>query len=65
MSRYRLAAIGGAVRVPLVHVPEGNRREELMIVYAEAPDPAAAVRPSEIGVQLRAREGLRVVAVAP
>jgi hypothetical protein len=55
----------GAVRVRLVHVPEGNRREELMIVYAEAPDPAAAVPPSEIDVQQRALEGLRVVAVAP
>jgi hypothetical protein len=55
----------GAMRIRLVHVPESNRREELMIVYAEAPDPGGSAPPSEIDVQQRALEGLRVVAMAP
>jgi hypothetical protein len=54
-----------ALRIRLVHVPESNRREELMIVYAEAPDPGDASPPSEVDVQQRALEGLRVVALAP
>lgn len=54
----------GAMRIRLVHVPENNRREELMIIYVEAPDPGAPA-PSEIDVQSRALEGLRVVAMAP
>ena len=55
----------GAMRIRLVHVPESNRREELMIVYAEAPDPGDSAPPSELEVQRRALEGLRVVAMAP
>jgi hypothetical protein len=34
----------GLTRVRLVHVPEKNRREELMIIYAEEVAEAAAVR---------------------
>jgi hypothetical protein len=55
----------GAMRIRLVHVPESNRREELMIIYAEAPDTGGSARPSELDVQQRALEGLRVVAMAP
>jgi hypothetical protein len=47
----------GALRVRLVHVPESNRREELMIVYAEA-------QSTESEVQRRALEGFRVVSTA-
>lgn len=60
---YRI--LDGAVRIRLVHVPESNRREELMIVYAEAPDARDTAPLTEIDVQQRALEGLRVVAVAP
>jgi hypothetical protein len=52
----------GALRIRLVHVPESNRREELMVVYAEAPDSGGPAPPAEIDVQRRAVEGLRVVA---
>jgi hypothetical protein len=48
----------GAIRVRLVHVPESNRREELMVVYAEAPGSA------EADVQRRAAEGLQIVATS-
>jgi len=54
----------GALRVRLVHVPESNRREELMIVYAEAPDPGDPAPVVETDVQRRALEGLRVVAAS-
>lgn len=60
---YRIPA--GAVRIRLVHVPQNNPREELMIVYAETPDPAAAAPPSEDDVERGALEGLHVVAAAP
>ena len=46
----------GAMRIRLVHVPESNRREELMVVYAEAPGSP------EGDVQRRAVEGLQIVA---
>jgi hypothetical protein len=52
----------GALRIRLVHVPESNRREELMVVYAEAPDPGSLAPLAEADVQRRATEGLRVVA---
>jgi hypothetical protein len=55
----------GAMRIRLVHVPESNRREELMIIYAGAPEPGGSAPPSELDVQQRALEGLRVVAMAP
>jgi hypothetical protein len=45
----------GTTGIRLTHVPEGNPREELMIVYAEAPGSA------EADVQRHATEGLRVV----
>jgi hypothetical protein len=45
----------GALRIRLTHVPEGNRREELMVVYAEAPGSA------EGDVQRHATEWLHVV----
>jgi hypothetical protein len=32
----------GMTRVRLVHVPEKNRREELMIIYAEVPAPESS-----------------------
>ena len=54
----------GALRVRYVHVPEGNRREELMIVYAEAPLPRDAAPLSKIDVQRRGLEGLQVVATS-
>jgi hypothetical protein len=54
---YRIP--NGALRVRLVHVPDRNVREELMVVYAEAPDPGAAP-PAESDVQRRAVEGLQV-----
>lgn len=60
---YRIPA--GAVRIRLVHVPEANPREELMIVYAEAPDPAAKAPLSEDDVQRGVLQGLHVVAAAP
>jgi hypothetical protein len=50
----------GAVRIRLVHVPDANRREELMIIYAEAPE-SGKLEPVETDVQRRALEGLRVV----
>jgi hypothetical protein len=53
----------GALRIRLVHVPESDPRKELMIIYAEAPEPGEAT-PSEADVQRRALEGLRVVATA-
>jgi len=53
----------GALRIRLVHVPESNRREELMVVYAEAPDPKDPALPAEADVQQRATEGLYVVAM--
>jgi hypothetical protein len=58
---YRLP--DGAVRIRLVHVPDANRREELMIIYAEAPDRG---KPELMGtdVQRRALEGLRVVSTS-
>jgi hypothetical protein len=46
----------GGMRIRLVHVPESNRREELMVVYAEA------AGSSEGDVQRHAVEGLRIVA---
>lgn len=46
----------GALRVRLVHVPEDDRRRELMIVYAEAPGS------SEADAERRAVEGMRVIA---
>lgn len=46
----------GALRVRLVHVPEDDRRRELMIVYAEAPGS------SEADAQRRAVEGMRIIA---
>ena len=51
----------GAVRIRLVHVPDGNPREELMIIYAETPG-RGKPEPVETDVQRRALEGLRVVA---
>jgi hypothetical protein len=54
----------GAMRIRLVHVPERNPREELMVVYVEAPEPGGSA-PTEADVQWRALEGLRVVAMAP
>lgn len=51
----------GAVRVRLVHVPQDNPRAELMIIYAEAPEPGAAAPVAEADVRRRAVEGLRVV----
>ena len=51
----------GAVRIRLVHVPDANRREELMIIYAEAPE-RGTPEPVEPDVQRRALEGLSVVA---
>jgi hypothetical protein len=45
----------GALRIRLTHVPEGNRREELMVVYAEAPGSA------EADVQRHATEWLHIV----
>jgi hypothetical protein len=45
----------GTTRVRLTHVPEGNRREELMVVYAEAPGAA------EADVQRHATEWLHIV----
>jgi hypothetical protein len=53
----------GALRIRLVHVPESNPREELMVVYAEAPEPGESA-PVEADVQRRALEGVRVVATA-
>jgi hypothetical protein len=53
----------GALRIRLVHVPESNRREELMIVYAEAPEPGGPA-PVEADVQRRALEGVDVVVTA-
>lgn len=55
----------GAMRIRLVHVPDANPREELMIVYAEAPDPAVKVPPSEADVQRGVLQGLHVVAAPP
>jgi hypothetical protein len=52
----------GALRIRLVHVPESNRREELMVVYAEAPDPKDSAPPAEVDIERHATEGLRVVA---
>jgi hypothetical protein len=51
----------GAVRIRLTHVPESNRREELMIVYAEIPEPGSAAALSEADVEKRATKGLRIV----
>ncbi len=48
----------GALRIRLTHVPESNRREELMVVYAEAPGS------TETDVERRALEGVEVVATA-
>jgi hypothetical protein len=45
-----------ALRVRLVHVPEDDRRRELMIVYAEAPGS------SEADAERRAVEGMSVIA---
>jgi hypothetical protein len=45
----------GTTRIRLTHVPEGNPREELMVVYAEAPGSA------EADVQRHATEGLHIV----
>jgi hypothetical protein len=59
---YRIP--NGGLRMRFVHVPEGNRREELMIVYAEAPAPGDPSPPRELDVQRRALEGLSVVAEA-
>ena len=53
-----------AVRIRLVHVPDANPREELMIIYAEAPEPGKPP-PAEADVARRALEGLEVVAAAP
>jgi len=53
----------GALRIRLVHVPDGSGREELMVVYAEAPEPGGSA-PTEADVQRRALQGLRVVATA-
>ena len=50
-----------AVRVRLVHVPAANPREELMIIYAEAPERRASTPESD--VQRRALEGLKVLAM--
>jgi hypothetical protein len=65
LEKHGLQIPDGAVRIRLVHVPESDRRQELMIVYAEAPEPGSSTPPSELDVQQRALEGLRVVAVAP
>jgi hypothetical protein len=46
----------GALRVRLVHVPEDDRRRELMIVYAEAPGS------SEADARRRAVEGMSIIA---
>ena len=51
----------GAMRIRLVHVPESNRREELMVVYAEAPDPQNGAPLAEADVQQHATEWLHVV----
>ena len=51
----------GALRIRLVHVPESNRREELMVVYAEAPDPQNGAPLAEADVQQHATEWLHVV----
>ena len=50
---YRIPA--GTTRIRLTHVPEGNPREELMVVYAEAPGSA------EADVQRHATEWLHVL----
>jgi hypothetical protein len=52
----------GALRIRFVHVPENDPRQELMIVYAEAPESSEASPPSKIDVQRRALDGLKVVA---
>jgi hypothetical protein len=57
--QYRIP--DGAVRIRLVHVPADDRREELMIIYAEARKPGKP-EPEETDVQRRALEALRVVA---
>jgi hypothetical protein len=51
----------GALRIRLVYVPERNRREELMVVYAEATDPQNGAPLAEADVERHATEWLRVV----
>ena len=51
----------GALRIRMVHVPEGSPREELMVIYAEASEPGKPA-PAEVDVARRALEGIEVVA---
>lgn len=53
----------GALRIRFTHVPVTNRREELMVVYAEAPETGNANPLAEGDVEKRATQGLQVVPV--
>jgi hypothetical protein len=50
----------GMTRVRLVHVPEKNRREELMIIYAEVPAPESSAEVVEATAVRNATKWLHI-----
>jgi hypothetical protein len=50
----------GMTRVRLVHVPEKNRREELMIIYAEVPAPGSSPEVAEATALRNATKWLHI-----
>jgi hypothetical protein len=61
LARRNLRPSTPALRVRLVHVPPGDRRAELMIIYAEATESSAAPAAADTaGIIERAQAALRI-----